>query len=247
MVSERLSKDAEFSKLTADLKKATELGNDVQTLLGHGAIGLDNALTMGEIRDLSKIGPPQVKAAAERLLANYELLTRFMKGDDRMSMNDVTQICDGMRARQGEIRQQTEAQVRADVDAKPLVGTGTDPATGNTTTPPATPGAPDAAQPAPGTEGPTPTPKPTPSTKPGIEGALENLASAQDWIQKEITRLAEEAAKDPSKAGALQAQMTNLTNQSQMLSNMTNQLSQMLSNMTKMWSDIAMNSIRNIK
>jgi flagellin-like hook-associated protein FlgL len=83
-----------------------------------------------------------------------------------------------------------------------------------------------------------------PSTKPGIEGALENLGNLGDDLQKQIT----DTINDPNMdATSKQAKLTQLQSQQQSVMNMLNQISQMLQNVVKMWSDIAMNSVRNMK
>lgn len=91
------------------------------------------------------------------------------------------------------------------------------------------------------------TPRPAPSTKPGVEGASENLANAADWLQQEMLRLANEAAAHPEKATALNQQIAMMQAQLQAIMNLMNQLTTLMSNLSKLWSDIAMNSIRNLK
>ncbi len=90
-------------------------------------------------------------------------------------------------------------------------------------------------------------PKPTPSTKAGMEGAMENLNNAQDYLQNAIMKLAEEAAKNPEKAQALNARISMMQNQLQAIGNMISQMMNMISNLSKLWSDVAMNAIRNMK
>ncbi|PZR08244.1 MAG: hypothetical protein DI536_25395 [Archangium gephyra] len=243
MVDDALSKNDEYIDLSANITRAIDLGKDVQTCLSDYGVGMDRTLTEGEIRDLAKIGStPAIRAAAQRLIDNHGLLAKFLNGNDAMTMSDVSRVCDEMKTRQGEIRKSTERQIRSDIDAKPLTGSSGDPSTG-TSPNTGTPGNDGTTPEPPSTE----TPKPPPSTRPGTEGALENLANGQEWIQKEIERLANEAAKDPAKAPALQARISMLQNQFQVLANMSTQINQMMSNITKMWSDIAMNSVRNIK
>ncbi len=83
-----------------------------------------------------------------------------------------------------------------------------------------------------------------PSTKPGIEGALENLGNLGDDLQRQITDTINDPKMD---ATSKQAKLTQLQSQQQSVMNMLNQISQMLQNVVKMWSDIAMNSVRNIR
>lgn len=87
-------------------------------------------------------------------------------------------------------------------------------------------------------------PKPPPSSRPGMEGALENLGNSADYLQKQMEAIANDPNLD---AGMKSAKMANLQSQQQLAMNMLNQLSQMMQNTMKLWSDIAMNSVRNIK
>lgn len=93
----------------------------------------------------------------------------------------------------------------------------------------------------------SPTPKPASSPQPGLEGATADLAANSEWLQSEIIRLGKDAAADPSRAASINAEIAVKTNQLQQLTNMQSQLMQMMSNLSKLWSDVAMNSIRNLK
>lgn len=87
-------------------------------------------------------------------------------------------------------------------------------------------------------------PKPAPSSKNGMEGALENLGNTADYLQKQMEAIANDPNIDPS---LKTAKLSNLQAQQQAAMNMLNQLAQMMQNTIKLWSDIAMNSVRNIK
>lgn len=87
-------------------------------------------------------------------------------------------------------------------------------------------------------------PKPERSTKPGMEGALDNLGNTADYLQKQMEAVANDPDLDPA---AKSAKLQNLQFQQQSAMNMLTQLSQMMQNTIKLWSDIAMNSVRNIK
>ena len=87
-------------------------------------------------------------------------------------------------------------------------------------------------------------PKPARSTKPGMEGALDNLGNTADYLQKQMEAVSSDPDLDPA---SKTAKLSNLQFQQQSAMNMLTQLSQMMQNTIKLWSDIAMNSVRNIK
>lgn len=248
VIEDRLKTDPAFLEAQAALAEVSTLEADFTLVDRHTGAAADKRIEYGNLVALvnDKGADAAARAAAQRLLDNASLWNAISKDDQWVGIHDVKALIQERKNAVNTAREAVANQARAERGVPTATtGASNDAATMNpgagTTTP-------DGTTPADGTS-PTDatTPKPPPSTKPGVEGALENLANGQDWIQKELERLANEAAADPSKATALQAKMTMLQNQYQALANMTTQLSQMLSNLTKMWSDIAMNSVRNIK
>lgn len=244
VIEDRLKSDPDYQEALRRLNETSTLENDFTLVDRHTGIGPDSRIEYANLVALvnDKNADPAARAAARRLLDNTELWNAIAKGDQWVGIHDVQGLIAERKAAEKSLRESITAQVKAER------GIGT-PGAGGSNGTPSTDGTPSKESPenADATSGSTPTPKPQPSTLPGTEGALENLANGQDWIQKEIERLSNEAAADPSKAPALQAKISMLQNQFQVLANLTNQLTQMMSNLTKMWSDIAMNSVRNMK
>lgn len=243
-LKDRLANNSEYQDLKKLQDGMSQVEQDFNLLMQNHFTVDDGFLTYADLMAVSNDGrrPQYVRDAANRLLANNRAWMEITGADGRASGAEVAAFRERLGSAMRNIEKTEEDQVRTDLGAvarTPANGS-KDPATGagETNETPRGDKPPEAS---------TETPKPPPSTRPGTEGALENLANGQDWIQKEIERLANEAAKDPAKAPALQARISMLQNQFQVLANMSTQINQMMSNITKMWSDIAMNSVRNIK
>lgn len=254
-VDEALSRNEEYTSLNKELQQLDQMSADTQTLLNSGSIGWDQTLTMGEIQDVAEGNfPADMKAAAKRLLANPELLDKLKNGDDKYTSYDIGRLRKTFNDRRTEIRDSTDAQVRADLGAASRVPTNgsPDPATGSDS-------APNARTPAP-TEGSKPgeailaeagtsLPKPPPSQQTGLEGASENINNMIGWGEQEIDRLTTLMGKtdDPAVLKQLENKINQMSRRMQQMSAMLQQIMTMMSNLSKMYSDIAMNSVRNIK
>ncbi len=245
-IEARLADNEDYQRLGTQISKTESLMGDFSALVALKIPGRpgESALSMDNIRAVANdpFRTPSERAAAQRLIDNPEILAKFMKGDDKASLSDCLSIVEGLRAERKAIKDQVTAEVKAERNVPtPGVGTTTSPITGGTTPNPGETTPPGATTPpAPGAD----IPKPPPSTLPGIDGALENLGNSADHLVKQM----EAIANDPNmEAGLKAAKMAQLQAKQQSVMNMLSQLSQMMSNTAKLWSDIAMNSVRNIK
>lgn len=257
-LNEALSRNEEYQSLNKELALLDQMSKDTQTLLQSGSIGWDQTLTMGEIYDVASGNfPADMKAAAKRLLDNPELLDKLKNGDDKYTSNDIGRLRKEFDDRRTAIRQSTEDQVRADLGAAARVNT--EPATGSGA-PAGTSGSGsvDGGTPAPGTGAPgqdilaeagKPLPKPPPSQQSGLEGASENINNMIGWGEQEIDRLTTLMGKtdDPATLKQLENKINQMSRRMQQMSAMLQQIMTMMTNLSKMYSDIAMNSVRNIK
>ena len=94
------------------------------------------------------------------------------------------------------------------------------------------------------------TPIPAPSNDKTLDGAAANMNNLLGWTESEISRLSElygQAEGNTKLQKEIETRMNELTRRAQSIASMMNQIMTMLSNISKMQSDIAMNSIRNMK
>lgn len=245
MTDERLMRDPDYRELKELLDKCDGLEAMfylIDTHVGtrnNDTICLDDILALvGDVKQPNKA----VRDAGVWLNDHREVWSAIAKGDALVGLHDVKEFIAGLKAQLKEMK----TTARAKVDAE------------NVPAPPATtpqPGAAGAQSGAGGTGTPAPAgpsveslvPRPPPSSLPGMDGATENLSITADYLQAQMMALAQEASDKPEKATLNAQKIAMLQNKFQAVTNMMNQLTQMLSNMSKMWSDVAMNSIRNLK
>ncbi|MFT3706736.1 MAG: hypothetical protein QM817_03635 [Archangium sp.] len=238
-VDEQMAADPEAMRLQRLLDQSESLANDwnylQDHLIGSGDGILDRQAIIDVTNDLCQ--SPEMKAAAQRLLANREFLNGVNGTDTKASSQEVDAFISGLRNQIASIRAAKTDEVKAarGMQTNAQAGTGTAGATPN--------GAP-AAPPASGSGAADAVPLPPQSDKPGVEGAMENLGNMGDYYSKQMVALANDSSIDPAKKQAL---MADLQTKQQATMNMLNQLIQMMQNTAKLWSDIAMNSVRNIK
>lgn len=249
--SERLADNDEYQEVKTLLDGCATLLADFALVDKHTGLFLnDGKITLDNLYAL--VGDPlanaDAKAAAQRLLDNQDIWTKLAKGDDLVGKQDVSDFIDGLKAKKREIEGATRKEV-ADELYPPKSSSSSSAATGGGGEVSTSGGgnAPAAGGGESGSTIDTSFHPPKPSDKPGMEGASENLAGTADALQDQMMRLAEQAAKDPANAAKFNQQIAMLQAQFQAITNMMSQLSQLMSNLSKMWSDVAMNSIRNLK
>jgi hypothetical protein len=235
------------AQLDKDLAPLLEAKHALSVLLQREEFDL--VLTPDELNDLMRTGSPEMKAAATWLLAHEDVWRDLPKKETLVGGLGID-----MRAAQSYLadlsRRVSELEGRRlevpEVPPKPTVP-GAVPSAGATPSGGPTGATQSSASNSGTTSAADEIPLPAPSTKPGLEGATENLANAADHLQAQMIKLAEEASKDPTKATLNAQKIAMLQTQIQSLTNMMSQLQQMMSNMSKLWSDVAMNSVRNLK
>ncbi len=240
MVEERLADRRDYQELKTTLSQAEQLASDFALVEANSLCAGDGVLVWADILAVANdtLRPDSVRQAAARLRDNPTVWEGFAKGDNRASTGDVAAFIASLKSQMKAIRDEVSAEVKADVKAEQ----------GAATPGPGPAGANSGGAAATGQQSATSQiPRPPPSDRPGMDGATENLANTADYLQQQMMALADEASKDPSKATLNAQKIAMLQNQFQSVTNMMNQMTQMLSNLSKMWSDVAMNSIRNLK
>lgn len=197
----------------------------------------DGKLGYADVKSVAEdpLQTPAAREAARRLLANMSVWNEASKGDQQLTTQDCMEFVAKLKGTLSEMRATMTAEVKAE---RVAAASGPSQASGATASGPSATAQASTA---------TSIPRPPPSTLPGMEGAMQNLANTGDWLNQQMMDLAQKAAADPSKAMLYQQQIAQLQNQYQAVTNMLNQLTQTTSNLSKMWSDVAMNSIRNLK
>lgn len=217
----------------------------------------DGVLTWDEINRLATTsGVPEVKDAAIWLLNHpqvYEALkatgSRWTAsgGDANQTKVSEKSLIGGWGA--GRIESAGyRAALQARIDAKkellkPLVEVPPAPGAAPTSQPNASTGTPNTGGPPPANAGSTSSASPLTGTSPGLAGLGEGI----DGIQAKINGLVEEMKAHPEKASAIQAEITQLSNQLQSMSALMNAIFTMQSNLSKMLSEMAMTAIRNMR
>lgn len=231
-LNERLAIDPEY--LAA--KERLDTWGNVEALLDAvdrftGLIPGDETITWANICAMAKddvLPNPEAQAAAKKLMANRALFNEISGGKNSLTLEDARKFVETLKAAVASAKASATEEVKAELKERRASSTEGRSWTGRSS------GNSDAAPIA-------------MSTRPGVEGAMENLGNVADSLQAQMLELAKKAAEDPSKAVQYQQQIAQLQNQYQAITNMMNQLTQMISNLSKMWSDVAMNSIRNVK
>lgn len=233
-VQDRLAENEEYQAAQADLVRYGDIQECFDLVdRNTGVGGPDNRIEYANLvylRDTNPPGSPLYEAATK--LMESGIWNRLAKDDQWVGSHDVAAVLGDMRNRVASIKTSvTQEVIQERAGNHNAVG-------GGQTTPTEPPAAPAAVDPA------ASVPRPIPSTLPGVDGALENLGNQADYIAKQM----EAVANDPNmEQGLKAATMTKLQQQQQSAMNMMNQLMQMMSNTSKAWSEIAMNSVRNIK
>lgn len=238
--------DAANAQIDKDLVPLEEAFTHLNALLCRHEFDL--VLTEQEVKDLARAGEEPLKSAAQWLMAHPDVWGDLPKkdtlvGGPGIDMSDGQSIVANYKRKIDELKAK-KMPAPADLPPKPTPpGAPSTPGTGTG----AAPNAPGTSNTQSGPPVESAIPQPTWSTQPGMEGATENLALSAEHLQQQMLALAKEASADPTKATLNAQKIAMLQNQFQAVTNMMNQLTQMMSNMSKMWSDVAMNSIRNLK
>ena len=249
MTQDRLNSDPEYVDLQAKLETWKNLENDFAAIDQHtGLFTGDGTVTLENLRAIANdplVPDPTAKAAAQRLLANMDVWNELANGltggaDNVAGTADVTRFLANMRAQLKAMKASAREEVRVEVGA----ATSTPHANGA-----ATGGSPGSAASPPEGSSKLFNP-PTLSTKPGMEGAVENLGNTLAAVGNASAVLAAQLANPdlkPEERQKVQAKYNELQQLLSMLTNMYTQLQTAIANLMKMYSDVAKNSIQNMR
>lgn len=250
MTEERLMSDPEYRELKEKYESCKGLEEMFHLIDVSVGWRNDDKIILTDI--LALVEDPNTpykaaRAAAMWLNEHRDVWSAIAKGDNLVGLHDVKEYLAQMKGQLKEMKEKVRSEIKAEVApaaSAPSGGAGASGAPGSAGGAAGGPaGASSTAESSPESK----VPRPSPSTKAGMEGATENLANTADYLQAQMMALAEDASKNPEHASLNASKIAMLQNKFQAITNMMNQLTQMLSNMSKMWSDVAMNSIRNLK
>lgn len=244
-VAARLADDPSYVNTTKELATAEAMFVDFSLVEANSLWAGDGKLTLADLRAVADdpLRPDSVRDAARRLLANPQIWAAASKDGVTLSNQDLMNFINGKKAELALARKEVEGQVREDLGAPPPKTAENGSPTGNDTSATGTKADPALGQIDQAAE------KPAPSTLGGMEGAYENANNLLGWAEGEMDRLNALLAKtdDPKTQKMIENKMNQLTRRMQSITAMITQLATMMSNISKMYSDIAMNSLRNMK
>lgn len=273
LTAERLATDPSYREAEVKLDTWKDLENDFALIDQYSGFPFgkgDGVVTLADLRALADdpfFPNPDAQAAAKRLLSHMPIWNELAKGDNKVGTQDVTEFVNGMRAKLAEMKDTARAEVVAEHAPRqnPAAPGGT-PANGGT---PAT-GSNTASGTQAATAAPTESPeeakkkadakaimeeagkalpKPPPSQFSGMEGASENMNNMIGWAEAETDRLTTLMGKtdDPAVLKQLETKINQMSRRMQQMTALMNQLMTAMQNISKMYSDIAMNSVRNMR
>lgn len=237
MVSERLANDPEYQELSAKLEKWKNIENDFALVDANTGLFPDGTVTLDNLRALAgdPLARADARAAANRLLSDMSVWNEISKGDNIAGTQDVMAFVAGMKAGLKTMKEAVRAEIKGEVAAASNTAGSTNAAsTGSNTAV----SAPQLFKP------------PTLSTKPGMEGAVENIKNTLTSIGDEMSQITSKLSDpnlSPADRNKLQASYNELQQLQAMLMAMYKQLQEAIANMIKMYSDVAQNSIRNMR
>ncbi len=248
VIEERLMSDPEYVELKKMYDEANaNLMSDFLLVDQFTGIWPDKKIQMQDLIALKNdtLANPEARAAASRLLANSKVWQDISHADNLVDVTDVEAFLASKKGALAEMRRTVTAEVKEEIKAETanaatagggVAGAG---ATGT--------GAPGTG--ATGPAGPLFTAS-TPSTKSGMEGAVENVNNAIKSIGTSMNSIMAEIADPkttPERRKDLQNQYNELQQLQSMLTAMYTQMQEAIANLMKMYSDVAMNSVRNMK
>lgn len=266
MTEERLMEDPEYR----EAKEKYDLLKSIQKGLGQidGAQGWrnDGVVELWDLEELMKRSdvPDGAKQAAAVLLNDPTLWRELAGTDNQVKLSDLAGLLTTLMGSLKGMKEAVKAEVKAEVAETNAANaaTGTGGATGAQTTgnaagaqsPEEAKKAEEAAKKAADAkaimaEADQALPKPAPSQFSGLEGASENLNNMVGWAEAEMDRLTKLMGKtdDPAVLKQLEAKINQMSRRMQQMTALMNQIMTAMQNISKMYSDIAMNSVRNMR
>lgn len=253
MTEERLASNPEYQ----DLKTKFDTWKDVEAdfaLIDGNTLGKnDGKIDLAALQALSgdENANQAARDAANRLLNNRAIWNELASGldghnDNLVGIDDVRRFVAGMKAGLKEMRSSARAEVTAELGPAPNAQPATSTAATGAAAATAGPGSdPKAIM----VEAGNALPKPAPSQFSGLEGASENLNNMVGWAEAETDRLTTLMGKtdDPAVLKQLETKINQMSRRMQQMTALMNQVMTAMQNISKMYSDIAMNSVRNMK
>jgi hypothetical protein len=250
LTEECLGNDSDYQAAQKKLDDWKDLENDFAAMDHFTGLFEDRIVTLDNVRALAGDAGanPAARAAAQRLLNNMSIWNELASGrtgtnDGVVGMDDVTAFVAKLKSDVKAIKESTRAAVTAELQPSSAGGSG---ATAGGGAP-----APAAAGTSGATAGAEPLFKaPTLSTKPGMEGAVENIGNTLTAIGNATADVAAQLANpnlSPEDKQKLQARYNDLQQLQSMLTAMYTQIQEAIANLMKMYSDVAKNSIQNMR
>lgn len=243
MTEERLMSDPEYRELKEKLEMCGGLEAMFHLIDKNVGFRNDDKICLDDILALvNDTNQPnkELREAGKWLNDHREIWSAISKGDNLVGLHDVKDFLAGMKS---ELKGMKDS-VRNDIKAENGVGASSSPsaATG-------TGAAPSTSQPTSSEPGQL-FKAPTLSTKPGMEGAVENIGNTLTAIGNATSDLAAQLANPdlkPEERQKLQAKYNELQQLQSMLTAMYTQIQEAIANLMKMYSDVAKNSIQNMR
>jgi len=249
LAEERAMENPDYAELKAKLEACSGL-EDMFVLIDKN-VGWrnDDTITMDDILALvNDTNQPnkEARAAAKWLNDHRDVLSSLKKGDDRIGLHDVKEFIAGIKAQLKELKDGARAEIKSESGIKTDSTPANTAATGSTATPATASGAdPKAIM----EEAGRALPKPPPSQFSGLEGASDNMNNMIGWAEAETDRLTTLMGKtdDPAVLKQLETKINQMSRRMQQMTALMNQLMTAMQNISKMYSEIAMNSVRNMR
>lgn len=258
LTEERLMEDPDYRELKAKLESCEGLEEKFHLIDKHVGFRDNSTITLDDILALvnDTNADPTLREAAKWFNDNRGVLAALKKDDNLIGLHDVKNFIAGMRAQAKEMKDAARAEIKSENG----VGNGPTATNNNGATATNTAGATssdktpaqlqkEAEAKAIMADANNSLPKPAPSQFSGLEGASENLNNMLGWAEAETDRLTELMGKtdDPAALKQLEVKINQMSRRMQQMTALTNQIMTAMQNISKMYSDIAMNSVRNMK
>lgn len=244
LTEERLMEDPEYRKLKEQLDLCGGLEDVLLQIDSVGIFSNDRKICWDDVQALvNDVHQPNTAAReAAKFLNDHKQIWAAICGDDNLvSLADVQKYLTGMKDQLKAMKD----SARADIKAENGVGASSSPSAATGTGAAASTSQPTSS------EGPGQLFKaPTLSTKPGMEGAVENIGNTLTAIGNATSDLAAQLANPdlkPEERQKLQARYNELQQLQSMLTAMYTQIQEAIANLMKMYSDVAKNSIQNMR
>lgn len=255
---ERAMENPDYAKLKEQLESCSGLEEMFHLIDKNVGWRNDDKITMDDILALvNDTNQPnkELRAAAKWLNDHGEILSALKKDDNLIGLHDVKNFISGLKAQLKDMKDSARADIKAEHTVQtpaqtaatnaPSSGAAANGAAATTTETDPKKLAAKAIM----DEAEKSLPKPAPSQFAGMEGASENMNNMIGWAEAETDRLTTLMGKtdDPAVLKQLETKINQMSRRMQQMTALMNQLMTAMQNISKMYSDIAMNSVRNMR